>query len=548
MEPLKQLTLKDLLARSVSHYPDHVALSLVNGEGLTYSDLGKLAERIGTFLHARGIQPGDRVAILSESQPHWGAAYFGIASAGIIAVPILPDFRAQEIDNILSHSETRVIFVSRRLLPRLKELKYDGLEVVVLLNDLTVMDDDSPEADIQTASYSAMPEVQVKEDDTAAIIYTSGTTGQSKGVMLSHKNIVSDAIATTDVVPVSDQERVMSVLPLAHTYECTLGLVVPLMCGSAVYYLGKIPTASVLLPAMAKIRPTMILTVPLIIEKIYETRILPQLKKNALMRVLFAFPPTRRLLHRAAGNKLHKTFGGALHFFGIGGAAVSPQVELFLYDADFCYVLGYGLTETSPLISTLGKARKKYRSIGKPLPGMQIRIDDKNPKTGEGEICITGPNVMQGYYKNQDKTKEAFTKDGWFRTGDLGCFDKEGDLFIKGRIKNVILGPSGENIYPEEIEAVLNAYEYVMDSLVLRRKGQLVALVNLNQEYLKEKWADLQLSSAEMQTRCAELVQDLRKKANAQLNAFSRLGEVVEQLEPFEKTPTKKIKRYLYTG
>ena len=546
MEPLKKLTIPGLLERSVAAFPDHTALSFVSGSPITYREFGAAAERVSAFLYEQGIRPGDRVALLSESQPNWVISYFAITAMGAVVVPILPEFHHQEVQHILDHSESKAFLVSTRLQGILPKLTGQALTLAANVNTFEVLAPQGYGGSVLENTAPAPPPVDIKEDDLGAILYTSGTTGQSKGVMLSHKNVVYDAWATAEVVPVSDKERILSVLPLAHTYEATLGMLVPLMSGSAIYYLEKLPTAAVLLPAMQRIRPTMMLTVPLIIEKIYEARLLPQFKKSALSRFFYRLPMTRKMMHKIAGKKLHAAFGGALHFFGIGGAAVAPHVELFLYESGFPYVIGYGLTETSPLISTLGKTRRKYRSIGRALPGMEIKIHDANPQNGEGEIWVKTPSMMKGYYKNPELTKEVVTEDGWLRTGDLGLLDKEGDLCIKGRIKNVILGPSGENIYPEEIEAKINAFDYVLESLVLPYKGKLIARVHLDYERLKEQFVGIQFATPDFQGRITELTSELREKVNAELNRFSRISEIIEELEPFEKTPTKKIKRYLY--
>jgi long-chain acyl-CoA synthetase len=366
--------------------------------------------------------------------------------------------------------------------------------------------------------------------------------------MLTHRNIVFNADRGADRVTVGETDRVLSMLPLAHTFECNLGLLVPIMCGACVYYLEKPPSASLLLPAMAKVKPTMMVSVPLVIEKIHRLRVVPQLTRNALVRTLYGFPPTRKVLHRLAGRKLLATFGGHLHFFGIGGAALAPDTELFLREAKFPYTVGYGLTETSPLITGNGPHEMRFRSSGLPLPGVEVKIDDPNPDTGEGEILVRGPNVMKGYYKNPEETAKVLSEDGWLRTGDLGLFGEDGYLFIKGRLKNVIIGPSGENIYPEEIESVINELAFVEESLVYERDGRLVARVHFNYDVLKLHLNCMQIGAAEMQKCVTKFLRDLRDMVNARLNAFSRISEIVEQMEPFEKTPTHKIKRHRHVG
>jgi len=387
---------------------------------------------------------------------------------------------------------------------------------------------------------------KVHEDDTAALIYTSGTTGMSKGVMLSHKNLVLDAWITTRFQPVKTGDRLLSVLPLSHTYECTIGFIIPMMGGACVYYLDKPPTARVLVPAMQKIRPTMILTVPLIIEKIFKTQVYPQLNANPVFRALYKMPPTRKFLHQMAGKKLMKTFGGELHFFGIGGALVSWEVERFLSEAGFPYAIGYGLTETAPLIAGSHPRDTRFRSTGQVLEHLQLRIADPDPKTRIGEIQVKGETVMKGYYKDPVKTAEAFTKDGFFKTGDLGILRKKRYLYIIGCSKNVIVAASGENIYPEEVENKLNEHEAVLESLVLDVGGVLTARVFLSPEYLEKHHHTSRLTSAKHKKLVDALLDEIKSQANQNLSSFSRIKRIIEQQEPFEKTATQKIKRFLY--
>jgi long-chain acyl-CoA synthetase len=364
--------------------------------------------------------------------------------------------------------------------------------------------------------------------------------------MLTHKNLVKDAWLTLHIQNVDQNDRLISVLPLSHTYECTIGFIIPMMTGACVYYLDKPPTARILIPAMQKIRPTMILTVPLIIEKIFKLQIYPQLTKNLLMREAYKLPPLRKALHKVAGKKLMKTFGGALHFYGIGGALLSHDVERFLYEAGFPYAIGYGLTETSPLIAGCGPSVVKFRSTGTVLPELDVRIDDPDPKTGIGEIQIKGPTVMKGYYKDKERTQQTFTKDGYFKTGDLGKLTKKNYLYIKGRIKNVIIGPNGDNIYAEEVEAKLNEAESVLESLVFESEGHIIARVFLNYEFLDAQHNISKLSSVQTEKFIEKHLLDLRAQLNANVASFSKVHKIIEQKEPFEKTPTQKIKRFLY--
>jgi len=558
--------LKAVLENTVTQNADRPALSWVDDHPITYADLGQHVQQLIEFLHREGVGQGDQVAILSENQPHWGIAFFAITTMGAVAVPILPDFHASAIHHILRHAECKAIFISENQYEKLEAESLEHLQTKILIETFDLIPSDTKksglkdilqegqkefakfkEAAKETAQKILKQDVDVAEDDLASIIYTSGTTGHSKGVMLTHRNIVFDAQQSTQVQMITNQDRMLSILPLAHTFECTVGMILPLMCGACIYYLRKPPTARVLLPAMAKIRPTLMLSVPLVIEKIYKMRILPELKKNALLRGATKLPMVRKQLHKIAGKKLLETFGGELKFFGIGGAALAPEVELFLREAEFPYAIGYGLTETSPVSAGTNPAKTKYRSTGPPLPEVEIKIDNPDPQTGEGEILIRGENVMKGYYKDAERTAAVLSEDGWFRTGDLGMFDKEGYLYIKGRLKNMLLGPSGENIYPEEIEYIIGESDYVLESLVYQLDGKLVARVHLNYEKLDEEFAHKNLSDSQLKVKIEQLLEHLRKEVNAKVSSFCRLHKMIEQRDPFEKTPTKKIKRYLYT-
>lgn len=384
------------------------------------------------------------------------------------------------------------------------------------------------------------------ESTVAVILYTSGTTGHSKGVVLTHGNLVSNTVAGIQTIPVFETDRFLSVLPLAHTYESTVGLLVPMLCGSSVYYLQKPPTPKTLLPAMQKVKPTVINVVPLIIEKIYKTRIKPKLTSKGIVRGLMKIGLARRKLSRVAGGKLIEAFGGELRCMCIGGAPLSPEVELFLADADVPYAIGYGMTETAPLLAGTRPGRQRIRGIGPALPGIDLRIHEPDPVTGEGEVYAKGPNVMREYYKAPVDTADTFTEDGWLKTGDLGLFDDDGYLFIKGRLKNVIIGASGENIYPEEVESIINACDYVLESLVFDNASQLVARIHLNYEALDNDFGVKGRIESEVRAKTQELLENIRKEVNAKVSTFARLHRVIEQVEPFEKTPTQKIKRFIY--
>ena len=376
-----------------------------------------------------------------------------------------------------------------------------------------------------------------KEDDLAAIIYTSGTTGNSKGVMLSHKNLVTNAMSAYVQISIKEEDVFLSILPLAHTFEGTVGLLIPVLNGCSVYYIDKVPTPSVLLKAFAVVKPTMMVSVPLVIEKIYKNKVLPNLTSSAFISFLYGISFFRKILNKIAGKKLIESFGGRIRFFGIGGAGISPFVEQFLIEAKFPFIVGYGLTETAPLLagSVLG-GKIKFKSTGIPMAGVELKIKNKDPQTGEGEILAKSPSVMMGYYKDEAATAEVM-EDGWFLTGDLGFIDEEGFLFIRGRSKNMLLGPAGENIYPEQIEAVINQNKLVLDSLVMQdENAKLIAKIHLNYDMI----------DVNNKEKIASTLEDIRQEINAQLSSFSKIVKFVEQEEEFIKTPTKKIKRFLY--
>jgi long-chain acyl-CoA synthetase len=321
-----------------------------------------------------------------------------------------------------------------------------------------------------------------------------------------------------------------------------------MLCGSSVYYLRKPPTPSVLLPALAKIKPTMMLTVPLIIEKIFFNKVMPALSEKLILRLLYKIPFFRIKLNAAAGKKLLKTFGGELKFYGIGGAKLNKEVEKFLIEAKFPYAIGYGLTETAPLLAGSNPQKAVFESTGPAIEGVELIINSPNKITGEGEIWAKGPNVMKGYYKEPEMTKEVLTQDGWFKTGDLGTIDNDNNLYIKGRLKNMIVGASGENIYPEEIESIINNFRFVVDSLVVQQKGKLVALVQINMEELEKKYQILkQDMTRQVEDKVDEVLNELQHYVNSQVNKFSQIQKVVLQPVPFQKTATLKIKRFLYT-
>lgn len=535
------LTLKSLIDYSTETFAEKPAVSFVDGSPINYSQLGKGIDSVAELLYNSGLEKGDKVALYSQNMPNWVVAYFAVAARGLVIVPILPDFTREEVENVLLHSEAKVLIVSDRLKTRTDGLVLPNLKMQVKLEDFSLIS-----GEITNPTSRNVREVVVNEDDVAAIIYTSGTTGRSKGVVLTQKNITYVAMQSYTFCEISHEDIFLSFLPLSHTYENSIGMLYPLMYGSSIYYLEKPPTATSLLPAMAKIRPTMMLSVPLIMEKLYKNQIQAKFAKKKFMRMIYKTPLFRMIIHRIAGKKLYQTFGGRLKFFGIGGAKLDSRVERFLKEAKFPYAIGYGLTETAPLLAGAGTSQTKLQSTGFTMEGVELKINEPNKK-GVGEIWAKGPNVMVGYYKNPESTDEVLTKDGWFRTGDLGKFDSQKRLFIKGRMKNTIVGASGENIYPEDIESIINNNQYVAESLVVEEDGYLVAKVILDLETIEKNISHVRAMIDEKKERYSEWKQNFTKELNAKLNRSSQINRVDIMEEPFEKTASQKIKRFLYT-
>lgn len=530
------------------------AYSFVGEQAKSYEKVNDEILALTAFLESNGIVSGDKVAILSTNMPNWGVTYFAITFMGAVAVPILPDFSNTEVGNVLDHSGAKAIFISSSLLGRIEGFASDVLKLGVLIEDYSLYFSEKGASEFNP---SAVPvkKYDVSEEDLASIIYTSGTTGRSKGVMLTHKNITFDALKGSVIQPMEATDRFLSVLPLSHTYENTLGLILPMMFGCCVYYLRKPPTPAVLIPAMEEVKPTVMLTVPLIMEKVYFNKILPAFRDKLILKLLYKITFLRKKLNEAAGKKLYKTFGGNLKFFGIGGAKLNKTVEKFLLEAKFPYAIGYGLTETAPLLAGANPSKSVYESTGPKIEGIELIINNPDKKTGEGEIWAKGPNIMQGYYKEPDMTREVLTPDGWFKTGDLGTLDKNNNLFIKGRSKNMILSSTGENIYPEEIESIINNSRFVVESLVVQQKGKLVALVHINMEELEKKYIHLKEDMTKQKEdfsrlfdeKVEEVLRELQEYVNTHVNKFSQIQKVVLQPVPFQKTATLKIKRFLYT-
>lgn len=545
-------TIYEIVRHSVAEFKDSVAFEMLNDERVTFGEAGRRIEKVQQQLVSAGLRRGDKVALLSSSMPNWGICYLAITSAGMVVVPILPDFTGEELEMIIRHSESKALYVSDKLYTKLPKECVADLNLVVRTKSLKPISQR-----VREQGELSVPSA----DDLAAIIYTSGTTSQPKGVMLSHGALCRHIGLCYGIFPMYSDDVMLSVLPLSHTYECSIGMIYPFSMGASVAYLDRPPTASALLPALKRVRPTVFLIVPLIIEKIFRSQVLAKFNSNGFWRTLYKIGFMRRYLHRVAGSKLNKAFGGRLRFLGIGGAKLDGLAERFLLEGKVPYAIGYGLTETAPLLAGAAPSMVRLGSTGPAAPGVELRLDNINPETNQGEVVALTPCAMMGYYKNPEATAEAFTADGWFRTGDLGEFSEDGWLYLKGRLKNMIVGPSGENIYPEEIESVLNSHVCISESVVTEQGGHLVALVHFDSDALEAKlnsmrdeWEqykdelsqEWERKKSEWEFRKEALKKEILDYVNSKVNRFSRIAEVVEEEQEFVKTPTHKIRRFLY--
>ncbi len=505
------------------------------GQEYTYESFKHKCLELSQRFNRFGISAGDKVAILSNNMPNWTVAMFSCVPFGRVTVPILPDSSESEVTNILTHSECKAIFISKRLMKKLSDEVREKLTLVIDIETFEFIQKDDQAFTCE--GHSSEPQA----DDLAAIIYTSGPSGNAKGVMLSHRNFCQNIIAAFHAQPAGKKDRWLSILPMSHTYEMAFSVLYPLFVGGCVYYIKKPPTPSILMAAMKKVRPTIMCAVPLIIEKVYKNSVVPTVEKSRTLSWMREKMP--RVLYWLVGQKLYKSFGGKLKFFGIGGSKLDPTVEEFLNKARFPYAIGYGLTETAPLITNACVGKTVVGSIGVPAFNVEVKLQNVDPATGEGEIIAKGDNVMLGYYRDPERTRAALTDDGWFRTHDLACMDSKGRYYIKGRLGNMIVGPSGENIYPEEIEQVINNMRGVNESIVIERDGKLVALVKFDDDIID--WDAL-----EKEEKFFENLENWKNKVmdyvNKRVGKQSNIGEVNAMKEDFEKTATQKIRRFKY--
>ncbi len=555
-----RMTLNYILDNSVKRYEDLPAIGMAAGDSLTYREFYNRIIALAHQLLKEGLKKGDRVAILSENSPNWGVAYFAIVRIGATAVPILPDLPEADVHHILNEMEVPVLFVSHRQIEKVYELNQKSLRRIITLDDSGATQEVVEVTFFSTYLKKAMADFAVDEskeeivfedvgeDDLASILYTSGTSGYSKAVMLSHKNLTANAYSAANMINTEIGNVFLSVLPMSHTYEFTLGFITPLIKGCKIAYAGKTPTPAILQRLCEHEKPQIMFVVPLIMEKIYKKRVLPQIEKSLLLSTLCRFAFGRKFVYKKIGAKLVAFFGGQLELMGIGGAALNPEVEKFLKEAEFPYLIGYGLTESAPILAggPVGDPTIAVGSTGKPFQGVKIKIVDPDLKSGVGDIYGCGPNIMLGYYGDPDATAEAITEDGWLITGDLGSIDEVGNLHIRGRSKNVIVMANGENVYPEPIEHKINVYTWVVESLIVENNGKLDAWIYPDYEFIDEMTEGQ--SRVKRREYIDKLCATLRKEVNKQVSPASRLARIVERREPFIKTATHKIKRYLYSG
>ena len=538
----------DRLQESMKAKWNTPALSDYRGETFTFANFATEIARLHTVYRTLGVNAGDKIALAAKNSSRWAMAFLSVTTYRAVAVPILCDFTPEAITNLTAHSDSVILFTEPRIFEEMEVEKMPEVRIVINLENYSVLylrdSEKQSELDIALAEIPAVYPEEMKEevvkytdmslDDLAIINYTSGTTSQPKGVMLTSRNISTNIDFALDKIPIFEGDQIISMLPLAHMYGMAFEFIYPVCGGGHVFFLGKTPTPTLLMQALADVQPYLLITVPLVIEKIFKGKILPVLGKP-VMKVLTHTPGVNKLIYSKVRKQLLTTFGGKLRSIILGGAALNPAIEKVMRKVKLPYTVGYGMTECAPLLSYAPWDSFKAGSCGRSVDGLELRIDSENPQKKVGEIQAKGSNVMIGYYKNEEATKAAFTEDGFLRTGDLGIIDKQGNVFIKGRSKCMILTASGQNIYPEEIEAVLNTLPHVAESLIVARDKALVALVSLSAD-------DLALDEA---TINAELEQT-RAMANEILPTYSQISKIEIVREGFAHTPKQSIKRFLY--
>ncbi|MDY0174979.1 MAG: AMP-binding protein [Bacteroidales bacterium] len=530
---------------------DSPAMTNYKKNSYTYGQIAKNIAGYHILFEILGLKKGDKVALCGPNSAEWGIAFLGVTSYGAVAVPLLNDFLPDSIMSLTDHSEARVLFISNELLSKVEISSMPLLELVVSLEDGNIVFSKQPELveefkNLERLFKQKYPDGFGPEhidyaidnlDELALINYTSGTTSAPKGVMLTNRNISSNIQFGQSEIPNGPGDTLVSMLPMAHMYGMAFEFLYQLAGGTQVFFLGKVPSPKVLLNALAEVKPYMLITVPLVVEKIFKSSVFPTVEKPVIKAIL-KVPGLASILYKQIRKKLLHAFGGNIRTLIIGGAAINQEVEDLMKLVKLPYTVGYGMTECAPLLSYEDASKFVKNSCGKPVHRMSLRVDSSDPMTVVGELQARGDNVMMGYYKNPEATEATFTKDGWLRTGDLGLIDKDNNVFIKGRSKNLIVGASGQNIYPEEIEDKLNNQPYVIESIVVERDKKLVALVFPDYDRVSQESLD--------SMGLAQLMEENRMKLNMLLPVFSRITKIEIQNQEFEKTPKRSIKRFLY--
>ena len=525
------------------------ALNNIDGETFNYAQMATQIEKFHLVFEKLGFKKGDKIAICAQNGARWGMAYLAVNTYETVIVPILADFTPESVNHLVNHSESIALFTNEAKWKKLDITKMPLLKLVIDVDSWKTLwtADEKVQAiyDQMDALFAAKypngygpDDVKFPTDnwdDLSTINYTSGSTGDPKGVMLTYRNFSANVDYSQRNVPAGD--KMVSMLPMAHMYGLVIEFIYPLCNGTSIYWLGKTPTPAALLKAFADVKPYLLITVPLVMEKIYKSKVKPTLEKP-VVKFLLKVPGLNNIIYKKVKDGLVQAFGGNVQEFIMGGAALNPEVERLFKRIKFPYLVGYGMTEACPLLAYEHWTKYVAGSCGKCVDVAEVRIDSEDPQHVVGEIQARGENIMIGYFKNEEATKNAFTEDGWLKTGDLGIIDAEGNIFIRGRSKNMILGPSGQNIYPEEIEAVVNNQPFVMESVVVDRGGKLVALVFIDEQAVAKALLDVEARS--------DIPENIRSGANRLLPGYSQISKVELQAQPFEKTPKMSIKRFLY--
>lgn len=538
--------------KSIKENWDLDALTDYKGATLQYKDVARKIEKLHILLAESGIKPGDKVAVCGRNSSHWGVAFLAILTYGAVAVPILHEFKADNIHNIVNHSEARLLFVGDMVWEALNEAEMPLLEGIILMTDFTLLVCRSKQLEYAREHLNELfgkkfprnfrrEHVAYRRDEPeelAVINYTSGTTSFSKGVMLPYRSLWSNTQFAFEVLPLKPGDKVVSMLPMAHMYGLAFEFLYEFASGCHVFFLTRMPSPKIIFQAFSEVKPHIVIAVPLIIEKIIKKNVLPKLE-TLKMKMLLKVPIINDKIKAAVREQMIKGFGGNFYEVIVGGAAFNQEVEKLLKSIDFPYTVGYGMTECGPIICYEDWKRFRMGSCGKAAPRMEVRIDSPDPQHIVGEILTRGDNVMLGYYKNEEATKQIFDADGWLHTGDLGIMDEEGNVTIKGRSKNLLLGPSGQNIYPEEIEEKLHNLPYVAESIVIQQNdNKLAALIypDFDEAYAQG------MSNEDIEVA----MEENRVTLNSELPAYSQISRIKIYPEEFEKTPKKSIKRFLY--